>query len=385
MRPSARVQAAIDILDLILSGKAAEQALTGWARRSRFAGSKDRAAIRDYVFQAMRCKRSYMALGGAETGRGMMIGQARDQGFDLETLFDGQGYGAKPIARHETGRAPSKEEARDLPDWLWKEFVASLGETGAQQAAERLRTRAPITCRVNLRSATVKEVLANLSAAEVLAEQIDASDTALLVTEGERKLAQTEAYKQGWIELQDATSQAAMAEVTIPIGARVLDYCAGGGGKTLALAARADAHWFAHDIASERMVDLPERAKRAGVNVNLLQGDIVLEHRPFDVVLCDVPCSGSGTWRRTPEAKWRLTSKRLAELGRMQAEILEKALPLVRAGGQLIYATCSVLKSENPEQVAGFLSRHDGVSCVTERVWPISGHGDGFYLSVMKV
>ncbi|MEO0923505.1 MAG: RsmB/NOP family class I SAM-dependent RNA methyltransferase, partial [Pseudomonadota bacterium] len=98
-----------------------------------------------------------------------------------------------------------------------------------------------------------------------------------------------------------------------------------------------------------------------------------------------VPLPEQGTSRRTPEAKWRLTSKRLAELGRMQAEILEKALPLVRAGGQLIYATCSVLKSENQEQVAGFLSRHDGVSCVTERVWPISGHGDGFYLSVMKV
>ncbi|MEM8775093.1 MAG: RsmB/NOP family class I SAM-dependent RNA methyltransferase [Pseudomonadota bacterium] len=387
MTPSARVQAAINILDEVLAGAPAEKALTGWARRSRFAGSKDRAAIRDFVYQALRCKRSYAALGGAEGGRGLMVGLARDTQLEIDTFFDGLGYGAPPLSteEQEAGRLPNAEETRDLPDWIWQAFEDSLGATSAEQAAALLRQRAPIICRVNLRASSVNEAIELLSIEGVIAQPIALQDTAILLTEGARKLAQSKAYRQGVVELQDANSQAAMREIDVPVGARVLDYCAGGGGKTLALAARVDAHWFAHDAVHKRMVDLPKRAKRAGVNVALLEAEEIARNGPFDVVLCDVPCSGSGTWRRTPDAKWRLTPHRVKELQETQRSILELARKLVKSDGQLIYSTCSVLAQENEQIITDCMRQSKRLTLQKQRFWPISATGDGFFLSVMQV
>ena len=172
------------------------------------------------------------------------------------------------------------------------------------------------------------------------------------------------------------------SDLAIPSGGRVLDFCAGGGGKTLALAARGEAQWFAHDAAPQRMRDLPERAGRAGVSVTLLR-EGVEGAGPFDLVLCDVPCSGSGTWRRTPDAKWRLIPQDLDDLTDVQAGILDRASTLVAPGGRLAHATCSVLREENEAQVEAFVARNPEWAVKAVERWSVSDDGDGFFLAVL--
>jgi 16S rRNA (cytosine967-C5)-methyltransferase len=165
-------------------------------------------------------------------------------------------------------------------------------------------------------------------------------------------------------------------------GMSVLDYCAGGGGKTLALAARLRGPVSAHDANPGRMRDLPERAGRAGARVRLVEKPA--RHAPFDLVLADAPCSGSGSWRRDPEGKWRLTPETLARLQETQAAILDRAAQMVRAGGWLAYATCSMLLRENRGQVDAFLARHDGWRLQQDHAFtPVQG-GDGFYLALLQ-
>ena len=331
MTPGARVQAAIEILDRIIGGMPAEQALTGWARRSRFAGSKDRAAVRDHVFQTLRCRRSHACLGGAETGRGLMLGKLRAEGADPDAVFTGQGHAPAPltVAERQAGRTPASEGERlDLPDWLVPMFHASLGPT-AETAARLLQRRAPVTLRVNIRLNSAREAIEILKESGIETSPVESVETALAVQEGGRQITASRAYLEGRVELQDASSQAAMAAIPLPAGARVLDFCAGGGGKVLALAARGEGKWFAHDVDAGRMRDLPDRAARAGVAVTCLGPGTAGREAPFDVVLCDVPCSGSGTWRRSPDAKWRLTPDRLEELVGLQAGILQEASTLV--------------------------------------------------------
>lgn len=385
MTPGARVAAAISVLDEIRAGRPAEAALTGWARGARYAGSGDRAAVRDHVFDVLRRRRSCAAWGGGETGRGLMIGLLRMQDRAPEDIFNGSGHAPPPLSDAEAaaGCAPrSGPEALDLPDWLWRRFEASLGAQAAPRAAERLRERAPVMLRLNPRRGTAEETLALLAGDGILAERDPVAPGALKVTQGARKLTGSGAYRDGRVEVQDGASQAAMAALAVPRGARVLDYCAGGGGKVLALAARADARWFAHDAAPRRMRDLPGRARRAGVQVTL-QAPADLRTEGYDLVLCDVPCSGSGTWRRTPDAKWRLTPDGLAALEARQQEILAAAERLVTPGGMLAYSTCSVLQEENEMQVAAFLAERPGWREKCAQRWPVSESGDGFYLSVL--
>lgn len=386
MTPAARVQAAIELLDEIASGTPAERALTGWARRSRFAGSKDRAAVRDHVFQALRCWRSYACLGGAATGRGRMIGALRDQGLDPAEVFTGQGHAPQPLTEDEAkaGAAPVSEADRlDLPEWQLPLFHAALGPA-TEATAIALRQRAPVVLRVNVRLKIVQQAVEELARSGVHAQPVEGIAHALIVGDGARRVAQSQAYQSGWVELQDGSSQAAMNALEIATGAKVLDYCAGGGGKVLALAARAEGHWFAHDADPARMADLPARAARAGVQVAHVLGDQVAAHGPYDLVLCDAPCSGSGTWRRAPDAKWRLTPERLDALCQIQGEILDQAQALVAPGGRLVYATCSLFQAENEAQSDGFVARHDGWHEVERRRWPISAVGDGFYISIFS-
>ncbi|MHA7851029.1 RsmB/NOP family class I SAM-dependent RNA methyltransferase [Roseovarius sp.] len=386
MTPEARIQAAIEVLDGVLAGDAAEKALTSWGRRSRFAGSKDRAAVRDHVFQALRCRRSYACLGGAETGRGLMLGALRAGGVAPETVFTGQGHAPEVLSQDEAagGAAPVTAGDRlDLPDWMVPLFEAALGD-GAEAAARMLRERAPVCLRVNIRMNSVPDVIEKMMESGISVRRAEIAEEALIVTEGARKVAQSELYATGGIELQDGASQAAMASLEIAPGARVLDYCAGGGGKTLALAARHNAHWVAHDADPRRMADLPARAARAGVAVTRLEERDLAAAGPFDLVLCDVPCSGSGTWRRAPDAKWRLTPERLDVLCAIQSEILESAAALVAPGGQLVLTTCSVFRCENEDQSDGFLQTHPEWGETLRRRWPVSAEGDGFFLSVFK-
>ncbi|CUH66556.1 Ribosomal RNA small subunit methyltransferase B [Thalassovita gelatinovora] len=382
MTPGARIQAAAEILELWLDGEAAEKALTGWARRSRFAGSKDRAAIRDHVFDAIRCKRSYAALGGALTGRGLMIGMARAQQLEIADLFSGQGHAPDPLSEAElvSGDAAQGAAALDLPDWLEPIWRDSLGAQ-AEAAALAQQTRAPVMLRVNLRKSDIAQARAALSAEGIETHPVEMSDTALLVETGARKVALSQAFQTGLVELQDGASQAVVDALPLTDGLRVLDYCAGGGGKTLAMAGRVDARFSAHDINEGRLRDLPDRAVRAGVEVALLPaGDV---QGDFDLVLCDAPCSGSGSWRRAPDGKWRLSAAQLQQLTEMQRDILDQAAGLVAANGVLAYATCSLLECENGDQVTDFLKRHPGWTETLRRQWLPGAEGDGFFLSCL--
>jgi 16S rRNA (cytosine967-C5)-methyltransferase len=383
MTPAARLQAAAEILDLILDGAPAEKTLTGWARRSRFAGSKDRAAIRDHVFEALRCRRSFAALGGAETGRGLMIGALRAGGQEPEDFFTGQGHAPAPLSEAEQNtRPPNQAEAMNLPDWLIPLFQDSLQDK-AQAVCDTLQHRAPVMLRVNLRKATRDQAIARLSQEDIAAHVAEISPTALIVTEGARKVSQSSVFKDGWIELQDGGSQALIDRVPLRDGHNILDYCAGGGGKTLAMAGRVQGKFCAYDANPGRLKDLPNRAKRAGVSVRLLESAQLKTQAPYDVVLCDVPCSGSGSWRRSPEGKWALTPKGLADLNATQSDILDKTQQLVADSGALIYATCSVLSSENQNQIAAFQTRNPGWTLVRQQAWLPGPQNDGFYAACL--
>ena len=381
MTPAARVQAAITLLDEILAGKPAEQALTSWARASRFAGSKDRAAVRDHVFDALRCRSSFAALGGALSGRGLMLGLVRSQGTDLDGLFDGSAYGPEPVNPGETGRTPlDGAEAGNMPEWLWSEFERSLG-TGAPAGAAYLSRRAPVFVRVNARRTSRDGLIEQLEADDIIAIPHPLAPTAMEITSGARKLRNTSAFTDGLFEMQDAASQAVVDALPLRNGQSVLDYCAGGGGKTLAMAASADLDLTAHDAEPRRMRDLPARAARAGVSVRVVE--TITTGTDSDLVLCDVPCSGSGSWRRAPDGKWALTPERLQQLNDIQDDILRTACRLVRPEGALAYVTCSVLRCENQDRVARFLDGHPGWQQVQEHRWPLLGGGDGFFLSVL--
>lgn len=384
MTPGARVAAAIAVLDQIGSGAFAEQALTGWARASRFAGAKDRAAVRDHVFDVLRCRRSL----GDGDGRTLMARLLQRDDVDLSHIFNGLGHAPNPLSEAEVAAlalplALSDAAACDLPDWLWPVWQGSLG-ADAEQAARVQQGRADVFLRVNQRRITTAGAVAALAQDGVTAQAHDAVDGCLRVLDNPRRIRTAGAYLTGLVELQDAASQRAVQMVPVAAGARVLDYCAGGGGKALAFADRHGADIFAHDIAPARMADLPDRAARAGVVITRLAPDQVADHAPYDVVFCDAPCSGSGTWRRSPDAKWRLTRDRLDALCAIQNDVIARAATLVAPQGLLAYATCSVLQDENDAVVTQFLHSNPAWS-VTLRDQRLPGpDGDGFFLSVLS-
>lgn len=382
MRPEARVQTAIEILDEIAAGKPAERALTSWARRSRFAGSKDRAAVRDHVYDVLRQKRSCAAVGGGETGRALMIGLLALQNAELDAIFTGETYAPARLM----GEAPDVTKADavlDLPDWSIAPLRQTLGE--AFSAVEvALKSRADVHLRCNLIKADRETIMAGLEQDGITTKPSDIAQSALVVTEGARKIANSQSYKSGLVELQDASSQAAIEALPLKDGMRVLDLCAGGGGKLLAMAGRVHGTFFAHDINQQRMRDIPDRAKRAGVQATLLKTNEIQSHGPFDLVFCDVPCSGSGSWRRDPEGKWRMNSADLDALCETQAAILKEASALVAPDGVLAYATCSMVGRENQDQVSKFLQSNARWTVGFEKQWtPLLGC-DGFFLSTLR-
>jgi 16S rRNA (cytosine967-C5)-methyltransferase len=381
MTPAARLSAAITVLDQVLAGRSAEQALTNWGRASRFAGSGDRAAVRDVVFDCLRCRRSFTALGGAETGRGLVLGQLRASGLDEAAFFSGEGHAPAVVTDQDALREPTALEALDCPDWLETPLRQSLGDdfSGVLSA---LRARAPVFLRVNLAKANREQAQAALVAEGIETAPHPLADTALEVLAGARKIQNSSAYLEGVVELQDASSQAVVQALPLTDGLRVLDFCAGGGGKTLSLAARARLKLFAHDTDPRRMRDLPPRAARAGAKVTLTETPE--KTAPYGLILTDVPCSGSGSWRRDPEGKWRLTPQRLADLTALQARIMDHAASMVVPGGALAYATCSMLKVENGDQVAAFLARNLAWTVEFSHSFsPLQG-GDGFFVALLR-
>ncbi len=388
MTPGARLQAAIEVLDRILVGGSAERELTAWARGSRYAGSGDRAAVRDHVYDALRRLRSSAWAGGLGdvelermAARQVMAGLLSGQGTDPATLFTGQGHAPAPIEEMPVSNGQGPEGVRlDIPDWLLPQLRASLGHR-TEEVLLALRERAPVTVRANVARTTPESLIARLGEAGIAARAGPLSPTAVTICGKARGLTMTEAFAEGLFEMQDAGSQALVDRLPAVPGARVLDLCAGGGGKTLAMAARGAGPLFAHDADPGRMRDLPARAARAGAQVRTLaqpEGEA-----PFAGVIADVPCSGSGSWRRAPEAKWRLSDARLAQLLAVQAQILDRAVTLVRPDGWVAYMTCSLLRAENDDQADACIARTPGLRLLHR--WsctPLDG-GDGFHLSLL--
>lgn len=381
MTPAARAAAAITVLDAILAGQPAEAALIRWARASRFAGSGDRAAVRDLVFDCLRRRDSRAALGGGLDGRGLVLGMCRETGQDADALFSGQGHAPAPLSDHEraAGSAPTDAQVLDLPAWIVPLWRVSLGD-GADAVARAMRERAPVWLRVNLRCTDPERALSALAQDGIDAVAHEDLPTALRITQGARRLSSSRAYGDGLVELQDLSPQLACA--LLPVPGSLLDYCAGGGGKALALAARGCAPVVAHDRDAGRMADLPARARRAGCHIRIASPGRVSGR--FDLVVADVPCSGSGTWRRTPDAKWRLMPADLSRLLAVQAEILDEAAGFVGPGGHLAYMTCSVLTDENERQMRDFLARQPEFETVGQHRFSPLAASDGFFLGLMR-
>jgi 16S rRNA (cytosine967-C5)-methyltransferase len=372
MTPSARLQAAIELLDLVVAsardaGPAADTLIANYFKTRRYAGSGDRKAVRELVYAAIR-----RAGERPESGRAALLGLARDRP-ELLALFDGSPHGPAPVEPGEPVAEPGT-----APAWLAPKLAH------VDQSA--LLERAPLDLRANALKADRAELLAELPGAAPtchaplglrLAEPIAVEQHAL--------------WRDGKIEVQDEGSQLIALACAAAPGLTVVDLCAGAGGKTLALAAdmAGEGRLIACDTDRARLSRLPGRATRAGatgIETRLLNPNREPEALAdlagaADVVLVDAPCSGTGTWRRNPEARWRLTPERLARLTALQTRLLELAAGLVRPGGRLIYAVCSLLDEEGADQAAAFLAgRPDWRS---DRPFPAPGteRGAGVLLS----
>jgi len=356
MTPAARVQAAIEILDAIAAaareGGAPADALFAEAmRQRRYAGSKDRRAIRAHVYDAIRAARS-----APPSGRAAMLALA-DTDPGLAALFDGSPYGPAPIApdepRAETGLAPPA--LVDLFDPL----------VGADAEAAAMLARAPLDLRANRIKASRDDLSALFPGGEPIA---NAPDGWRLPPE--TAAAQHPAHAEGLFEVQDAASQYASAALDAASGMDIVDLCAGGGGKTLAIASATGnaADILACDTNRARLRQLSPRAERAGatrIETRLLdpgkEPAVLADWRgKADRVFVDAPCSGSGTWRRSPELRWRLTPSRLDRHLADQAKLIDLGAELVAPGGKLLYAVCSIIAREGREQMGDFLDRHPG-------------------------
>lgn len=350
MTPAARVQAAIEVLDLVIAaarsgGASADRIIADWFRIRRFAGSGDRRAVRELAYAAIRACGEIPA-----SGRAAMLLLAQGDPA-LAALFDGSRHAPAPILADEPVAQPGV-----APAWLVDALVQS-GIAGADAAA--LLGRAPLDVRINRLKPGVPEL-------PVAGEQTAAPD-GLRFPAG-TPVEQWDAYKAGQIEVQDSGSQLACLAVGAAPGETVIDLCAGAGGKTLALAAAmaGTGRLLACDTDRPRLSRLDPRAERAGaafIGTRLLNPGREAEALAdlagkADAVLVDAPCSGTGTWRRNPEARWRLTSAEVARYAAIQARLLDVAATLVRPGGRVVFVTCSLLDAEGADGAATFLQRH---------------------------
>jgi 16S rRNA (cytosine967-C5)-methyltransferase len=367
MTPAARLQAAIEVLDEVIAsareeGPPADSIVTRYFKSRRYAGSKDRRAVRELVFRAIR--RSAERPG---SGRAAVNGLAEDDPALLELY--GQPRGPES---HRAGEAAAR--ASLVPDWLLPE-MSPLVTSGEWPA---LLERAPLDLRVNLAKASREEVLEQFP--DGAATPISPWGIRLPL---DNRLDDHPSFREGLVEVQDEGSQLIAFACDAKNGERIVDLCAGAGGKSLALAAAAPEAWIlATDSNRARLAKLAPRAERAGaaIDTKLLNPPNELHELDelrggSDVVLVDAPCSGSGTWRRNPEGRWRLTRERLDRLINVQERLLDIAAELVRPGGRLVYAVCSLLSREGAGQIERFLQRHS--SWISEQTAIPAGRADG--------
>jgi 16S rRNA (cytosine967-C5)-methyltransferase len=421
--PAGRLEAAIALLEAIeaASARPADAVANDFFRERRFIGSGDRRAVSDRVWRVLRTRRRLTWWVPKATPRLLVAASLLTEGWTLAGVAESYSGGrfAPPglerneynalrrIEGHTLDHPDMPEPVRyELPDWLYPRFQAQYGDRLSYEMAA-LGEPAPLDLRVNFLKGTREQAQAALAAEGWEARPTPLSPWGLRI-EGRRPITTGPAFQSGLVEIQDEGSQLIAALTGAAPGMRVVDWCAGAGGKTLALAAMMGnrGQIVACDVSASRLDGAVRRLRRAGVNNverHLVEpGDKWAKRRAgaFDRVLVDAPCTGTGTWRRNPDARHRLVEQDLLELTRKQSSILDTAAALVRPGGRLVYATCSLLQEENEGQVSAFLIRHpEFVLVPPAQAWPFAEpvvsdetlslsparHGtDGFFAAVLE-
>jgi 16S rRNA (cytosine967-C5)-methyltransferase len=409
VRPAARLRTIAELLPQALSDRQpADRIMQQWGRQNRYAGSKDRRDISDRLFAILRHYGGLTARLGSDDPLLVTMLATHLLGDvmldEIVAMADGSQYGPPPISAADektlthAAASPPADRANGLsiPPWLMADIAAQLGdETDAVMQA--MLTRAPLDVRVNTLQADRQAAQDALQDDDIETMPLAKIDTALRV-HGTAQITMSAAYRAGMVEVQDAGAQAVAQICDARPFETVMDFCAGAGGKALALAAQMNnkGRLLVHDAIKTRMRHLPERVTRAGAEII---ETVSPEHlRDFDtqcdLVVVDVPCSGAGRWRRAPETKWRLTAEALADLHKLQAEILQKAAALVRPEGRLAYITCSLLGSENDRQIDKFLEQNQGFEPMESygpmgaqarhMLHPLNAETDGLFIALMR-
>jgi len=424
MRLGGRIQAAAEVLEDVTERRTpVTMALRDWGKSHRFAGSKDRSAIGNIVLDALRRKSSIAFRMNDDSPRSLALGATVFSGgvsveYILEQTKDDRHFG-EPLTKDQIAKlkgqidletAPEWVQA-DVPDWLWPAFETNFDEEAIVEGAA-LTERAPLDVRAN----AIKASRDDLDLKDAIRTEISPIGMRFAPVKGFGRHPNVQSdsdFLTGKLEIQDEGSQIVSLLVAAKPGEKILDYCAGGGGKSLALASdmKNDGAVHAFDIDKRRLAPTYERAARAGADIikvvqppakslNNLRGSM-------DRVLVDAPCTGVGTWRRKPDAKWRLTEDALGRRMQEQVKVLDEAKHFVKPGGYLFYVTCSMLAAENEAQVYAFLERDKDFTLLSAgEVWedrfgvdapkpwsadgctltlsPASTNTDGFFFAVME-
>ena len=416
MTPSARLQSVIDILQgLDATAQPVDRFLHDWFRARRYAGSKDRAAVAERTYAILRHRSSFAWRMGSNDARALVIASLLAEGVSadaIESPFDGKAYGPAVLSEGERRALSSPPQGEpplcvrgEFPPFLEAELAGAFGPALLDEMMA-LQTRAPVDLRVNTLKASRETVLEALRAEGYDAEATRYSPFAIRLSSGagSARLSAAPLFAAGAFEFQDEAAQIAALLCAARPGMRVLDLAAGAGGKSLALAALMQnrGEIVAHDVSPARLRPLAPRAARAGATI--IHPSAEQPQGAFDVVLIDLPCSGSGTWRRQPELRWRTTPDGLKALTGLQDDLLEQGAALVAAGGRLVYTTCSMLPRENEERTRHFLSGHAGFAVLAaSAVWseaagtapppgmdrffkatPLQTGTDGFFTAVLR-
>ena len=381
-------QSVIEILDTYLNEAKIDFVLRKWAIKHRFAGSSDRRKIKDIIFDIIRQKKSCEHVGGGFSGRNLLIGYLKLKGTELSSVFDNSKFGPEELTIKEQNinvdfSNLSNIYELDFPSWLIPILRRSLLNEFSN-VVKTLRNRSHIQLRVNLKKISRLNVMKKLQKNNIECEINELCSSALNVLNGAQHILASPCFENGFVELQDAGSQLVSELIEINYNDKVLDMCAGAGGKSLAIScgAELDATYFAWDINFDRMKDIDARSKRAGVKIEKV---IKLSSKSFyNKIIIDAPCSGSGSWRRDPEGKWRLDEDILDNYVKTQKELILKGLKLLAPRGQILYITCSILDIENDKLIDDLISSVLSLKLVRSISLVPSSKSDGFYGAVLE-